>query len=185
LLSFYLKEKLDLKGELSLYGDIGSLAGIKITARSGDRYQVKETRWWACQLTNLITTGMAYYDYRTKITKCKMVVFGDYIEIYESGQGFVYNAPPPPKHHDRLNVERRADNLARTRNKIKRIVYANTTLNDKFITLTFDDKKNNGRQNTLKEGNRKFTLFIQRLRNSIGDFKYIGIPELVINTIII
>lgn len=124
-----------------------------------------------------MSKSKAFYDLQTKLGRYKAVLFGDYLEVYDFKRGFLYNVPPPNLSHERSKLERRSDNLAKTRNMIKRIVYANTTLRDKFVTLTFDDKKNNNRLNTIKEGNRKFTLFIQRLKNKIGKFKYIGIPE--------
>lgn len=59
--------------------------------------------------------------------------------------------------------------------KVSRIVQGNFSKKSKFLTLTFGD--NDFDINDLKETNKKFHLFITKLRNHYPELKYLAVPE--------
>jgi len=97
----------------------------------------------------------------------------DFLETYDYEKPFSYNLPPHISvRGNKLCEKKRVDSLARTRNTIKRIVYANSNKLDKFLTLTFKNEK------TLKEGNKCVGLFIKKLEYHTGNkYSYLAIPE--------
>lgn len=116
---------------------------------------------------------MPYLDHCVKFSNYRLIRYGDYIELYQYQKAFSYNLPPPPSNGERSYEKRRTDNLHRTQNTIRRLVYANTGgMNDTFITLTFKN------EHTIKGGNREFGRFIKNLQRAIGTkLQYIAIPE--------
>ncbi|MBL7058662.1 hypothetical protein ISS03_04965 [Patescibacteria group bacterium] len=114
---------------------------------------------------------MLPYEVRKKIVKS-----GKFIEIYEYGKPYWVGFPrlrrlrPAPKiQRDQEKI--RADNVNRTRKKIKRIVNSNPQLNC-FLTLTFAKEITE-----LKQANPIFNNFTKRMLNKYSNFEYLAVPE--------
>jgi len=69
-------------------------------------------------------------------------------------------------------VERSEYSLKRSKNRIRRLINANSDIFDKFITLTFAENEKN-----LDYCNYEFKKFIQRLKYNYKDLEYIVVVE--------
>lgn len=74
--------------------------------------------------------------------------------------------------NNKTKEEYSRSNSIRTRNMIRRLCLANFNNHSKFVTLTFAENVID-----LDQANREFKKFIQRMRYSYGDFKYIAVIE--------
>lgn len=115
--------------------------------------------------------------------KLKIVKSGEHLEVYEY-QKYMYRGYfKKPKHifvnhqmeisfpNENKEVERREDNLNRTKKSIKRLINSNPDM-IRFHTLTFAENLTN-----VKKANYKFKKFVQRLKYQYGDFKYLCVIE--------
>lgn len=111
----------------------------------------------------------------------KAIVTGHVIEIYE------YERMPilPSKKKDKKEldpddddkcddtiIKDRQNNMIKARNRLRRLITANFDENSKFITLTFKDNVTD-----VKQANKEFKKFIQRMRYRYNNFKYIAVIE--------
>lgn len=107
----------------------------------------------------------------------KVVVSGPFVEYYQYEKpyhiGFprLFRLKPSVRAKKPLQEVIRADNVRRARQKVRRLINANSDLK-KFMTLTF-----NSPVVDLPEGNKLFDIFIKRLRRLYPDLKYIAVPE--------
>lgn len=107
----------------------------------------------------------------------KLVVSGDFVEHYQYEKTYFVGFPrlftPKRVFKSKMTPQERirADNVRRTRQKVRRLINANKDLN-KFMTLTF-----NSPVVDLSTGNQLFDVFIKRLRRLYPDLKYIAVPE--------
>lgn len=121
-----------------------------------------------------------------KESNIRMVVSGDYVELYEYEKPYFYNWPPPRGGESGAppvsqgSPIRRADNLYRARRTIRRIIFANQSawLSEiKFFTFTF--KKN---VKTISEANKEWSKYTKRLNRSLqkrgfSSAKYLAVIE--------
>lgn len=72
------------------------------------------------------------------------------------------------------NIEyfRRSDSLARARQTVRRVIWCNLTPHTKFLTLTVKENVTD-----VKEFRRMFTTFLQAMRRSGYDLKYLYVLE--------
>jgi len=107
----------------------------------------------------------------------KLVISGDFVEHYQYEKNYFVGFPRlfSPTRFLRAKTtpqERiRADNVRRTRQKVRRLINSNKDLL-KFMTLTFDDPVID-----LASGNKLFDVFIKKMRRLYPDLKYIAVPE--------
>lgn len=106
----------------------------------------------------------------------KVVISGPMVEVYEfekgvttgfRGRGGRPKALKPP------NIQQRRQTLNRARKAIQRLSFANFDINDKFITLTLSET-----QPSIKQANKDFKHFIQKLHYRFGDFRYLAVLQL-------
>lgn len=120
--------------------------------------------------------GKVIQKYNTKV-----IVYGEYYEIYKYENNIIKNKKT--KHITRKRTKegsRSSFSLNRTRNTVRRLVSANFTNQSTFITLTFAENVQD-----IAEANRKFRLFIRRLRKylreqgdyAVDNFKYLTVIE--------
>lgn len=114
-----------------------------------------------------------------KKTNTKIIVCGDYIEVYEYARPLYWGFQNKPQIHQSTttNLERTDLSINRSRQKLYKIIMSN--LDDKqlyknlFVTLTF--KKN---IIDIKKANYEFKKFIQRFYTFMGKkYKYITVIE--------
>lgn len=106
--------------------------------------------------------------------RCKVVVSGDIVEMY------FYKVPivcgNKRKHkiikNSREEQEKRNDNLYRSRQNIRRIVWSNQSLYTKFVTLTYAKTTLD-----IKKVRRDITTFVQGMRRCGYDMKYLYVLE--------
>lgn len=113
----------------------------------------------------------------------KVIISGQYVEFYEYERPYTVGKPRKPRqprqnHPSRFALLKvkpidqiRADNLLRTKKKIKRLVNSNQDLN-KFLTLTFGENISD-----WNFANHEFKKFIQRVCRRFPEFKYVAVPE--------
>lgn len=113
------------------------------------------------------------FDKQVKFSNCKLVVYGDYLDLYIYGRKIPYNNPPMRSLRvSTIKNERRNDNVNNAKSKLRRLVLANSNAYGciiKFLTLTFKDEIFD-----VKVANKFFTSFIQRFRYhfNVNDLKY-------------
>lgn len=104
----------------------------------------------------------------------KIIVSGNVIEVYQMDRAPRNSEGKLEKNEnaeDRV-LEGRKNSTRRARNTFRRLCLANFSNHSKFITLTF---KNDVRD--VKQANKEYKKFIQRLRYHYKAFKYITVIE--------
>lgn len=107
----------------------------------------------------------------------KCVISGDIVEFYK------YSIPircDYVRSHSIFKIkpdsnegyERRIDNLARARQNVRRIIWANLTPHTKFLTLTVKDNITE-----VKAFKRMFTTFLQAMKRKGYDLEYLYVLE--------
>lgn len=105
----------------------------------------------------------------------KVVVSGSVIEVYQ------YDKPPllrkgqietEDEEKEDRTLERRKQTAREARNMVRRLVLSNFDNGSKFITLTFAEDIQD-----VREANKVFKKFIQRMRYKYGQFKYVAVIE--------
>lgn len=110
----------------------------------------------------------------------KVMITGNLVEQWE------YKYPhlasnKGKKHHPERSDEYYADSLSNTRNTIRTLIAGNfsrpSSIRPKFITLTFKNTKKFDVSN-LSDCNDRHQIFIKKMQQEFGNFKYVMIPEL-------
>lgn len=115
-------------------------------------------------------------------TYLKVIVTGHVIEVYEyeklpslpggkKDKTSVFDFDLEKANYDNT-LQDRKNNMQKARNRLRRLITANFNENSKFITLTFKDNLRD-----VKQANKDFKKFIQRLRYRYGSFKYAAVIE--------
>lgn len=110
--------------------------------------------------------------------KEKVVISGRYVETYKYEVPYYVGFPRLRRLKPFVSVRKadknklRADNIRRTKQKIRRLVNSNEKFFKKFITLTYSENCQD-----LEKANKDFNNFIKRLRRIYPDLKYIAVPE--------
>lgn len=113
---------------------------------------------------------------KTFVTE-KCVISGNKIEFYK------YQLPIQCDYKRRHNIiklkvpddeeyQRRDDNLSRSRQTVRRIIWCNLTSHTKFLTLTVKDNITD-----VKEFRRMFTTFLQSMKRNGYDLEYLYVLE--------
>jgi len=116
----------------------------------------------------------------------KIVVSGHVLEVYEytdtiwrglkSQEKRVSPAKISPEDMDEIILAEKLDSRGksniRARNTLRRLALANFSNKSKFLTLTFKENETD-----LEGANKQFKKFIRKLRNELGDFKYLAVIE--------
>lgn len=109
----------------------------------------------------------------------KAVISGQKIEFYKYSLPIlcdykrnpnILNIKIKPDSDD--NYERRSDSLARARQNVRRIIWANLTPHTKFLTLTVKDNITD-----VKVFKRMFTTFLQAMKRQGFDLSYVYVLE--------
>lgn len=113
----------------------------------------------------------------------KVTQKGKYFEVFKSQRPIFYNFDQEKSSRSsiqnidpekaRINKER---NAYRSKRKVIDLAMCNFTEKDKFLTLTYDDLQNFDIK-SIKESNKRFTLFIRRLRRKYPILKYLAVIE--------
>ncbi len=120
---------------------------------------------------------------KTKFYRNKVTQKGKYFEVFESERLIFYNFPS--SNSGRPNTQsvdpekarvNKARNAYRSKRKVIDLAMCNFTEKDKFLTLTYDDLQNFDIKN-IQESNKRFTLFIRRLRRRYPALKYLAAIE--------
>jgi len=120
--------------------------------------------------------------YYHKVTKK-----GRYVELFESERPTFYNFTvkassfPAIQELDQEKIKEKKErnrkrNAYRSKSKVIDLAMCNFTEKDKFLTLTYDGLQNFDIKN-IKESNKRFTLFIRKLRRMNPNLKYIAVIE--------
>jgi hypothetical protein len=104
-----------------------------------------------------------------EVTKTEKEVFYDFDPLPKSGGGIKKANPEQAK----INRKR---NAYRSKRKFIDLCQTNFGVNDKFLTLNFADGLGFDVKN-VDECNKRFSLFIRRLRNFYKKLKYIAVIE--------
>jgi len=112
-----------------------------------------------------------------KKTFFRYIQFGPISEMYIYEKPIFYNFPPlrTDSGSEKIADSRRSDNLSKARQKINRLVVANTNWNEcapRFVTFTF--AKN---IDSLKEANIYWQQFIRKFKTRYPKIKYLGVIE--------
>ena len=119
---------------------------------------------------------------KRKNTYLKVIATGSVFEIYEYEKMPVL--PSQKKKNKKESDDKycdiefdntltdRQNNMHKSRNNFRRLVTANFDAGSKFITLTFRDDITD-----VKEANKEFKKYIQRMRYRYGDFKYANVIQ--------
>lgn len=138
---------------------------------------------WCDSGTRLITnimpiTTMNLDQKLIQKSRQRLIISGNTFELYQYENPYLYNLPPLPR-GDRTSPTRprprRADNLYRARQRIRRLIASNTGIYGeklKFITYTF--KKN---ITDLGEANKLWTQYQKKMRRTFGTLKYLCVVE--------
>lgn len=123
----------------------------------------------------IVTTLVSTYD--IKIVKC-----GDYMQVYyykdkklkKKEVNDLDLKKSRPRHSSTHEIENRIEdrNIIRSKLQCQRIAKANMNEWKTFITLTFADNITD-----IKQANKRFRYFIDKVQRVKKDFKYLGIPE--------
>jgi len=123
---------------------------------------------------NLVEHGQNTYK--------KLIVTGHVLEVYEYEKMPVLPSNKKQNKNDKkidldlVNFDNtltdRKNNIQKSRNNFRRLITANFDENSKFITLTFKDNLKD-----VKQANKEFKKFIQRLRYRYKGFKYAAVVE--------
>jgi hypothetical protein len=124
---------------------------------------------------------MKTYDQKLiKKTNKKLVISGDFIELYTFERPLFYNFSQESQERIEREVqseERRFSSIKRSRDQIRRLCNANCFFysdhRPKFLTLTFRDNITD-----LKQARKYYRLFNQKLQYRYPDTKYLGVPEI-------
>ena len=109
--------------------------------------------------------------------KTKVVKSGNYVEFFKYEKpvtrGFSRSKRENPRElSEKEKIENRKASLRRSRDKIRRLIYGNKSLNRTF-ELTFKENITD-----LRKANKEFRNFIKRLKYYYGDdLKYIAVVE--------
>jgi len=114
-----------------------------------------------------------------KSSKYRLIVSGNFYELYKYEQPYFYNKSPSVSESLYLEkqnlLERREDNLFSCRQKVRRLINSNVGMysqRSKFITYTFKHNETN-----LKNANKLWQLYQKKLRYRFGDIKYLLVVE--------
>lgn len=114
------------------------------------------------------------------ITRHKLVKSGNMLEIYKFEHPIRYGHKSRKTHGKRKKSKRseeyRSRSIIRAVNKVRRLIHLNFTEKDKFITLTFDNKRSFDIDN-LESCLPYYQKFIRKLRAWYSDLAYITVPE--------
>lgn len=125
------------------------------------------------------------YDYTSRINfdnaerTFKIVISGHVVEVYEYNDsvkkenGYVKNHKWTDEEKERQNVKR---SRTRTMTTFRRLALSNFNNNSIFLTLTFADTDDLDIKD-VEHTNKEFKKFIQRMRRTYGDFKYLAVIE--------
>lgn len=118
----------------------------------------------------------------------KLVVFGDYCEVYKYEKKILQGVVKPKKLKvEKMEIEnegkpkgRYAHSLNRTRNKVRRLIASNFHKRNRFVTLTFAE--NLGDIRIANTCFKKFIRFLRHYIESQGEFpiekfKYLAVIE--------
>jgi len=134
-----------------------------------------------------IVNGLKTIDQKLiKSSKIRLVIAGDFFELYSYDQPYHYNWPPCPRPfrgqiEDKVIIEseeqgRRESNLHACRQRIRRLVQANAGKYgqiSKFITFTFKENETN-----ISRANAEFRKFTKRLNYDWKiKVKYLAVVE--------
>jgi hypothetical protein len=111
-----------------------------------------------------------------KKTHKKLVISGDFIELYTFEKPLFYNHEPHNTLNEKNNQnERSFQSIKRSRDNIRRLCNANINKQHKpkFLTLTFKEEITD-----LKEARKYFSTFIKKYRYKHGDLQYLGVAEI-------
>jgi len=112
----------------------------------------------------------------TKFSKKRLILYGEYAEIYTYQKGYIYNFQQKNvyKTFGESQQSKSESALARTRQAIYRLIECNKQpRRNTFLTLTFAKNIKD-----LKMANRDFSKFIMRLNFYLGyRTKYLAVPE--------
>ena len=119
------------------------------------------------------------YEKNGQQTYIKAIVTGHVIEIYEyekmpalpSEKNGKKETDPNGNEYDNTLFNRQ-NNMNKARNNLRRLITANFDEHSKFVTLTFKDNITD-----VKQANKEFKKFIQRMRYRYKGFKYIAVVE--------
>jgi len=116
-----------------------------------------------------------------KQSSVRLVISGKTYEMYHYERPYFYNFPAYKKisgsfhSHSSAQPERRRDNLAVARQKIRRIINANNNQygeKTKFITYTFKENIKD-----LKKANKIWTEYCKKFKYRYGKIKYVAVVE--------
>lgn len=102
----------------------------------------------------------------------KAIISGDVVEViaYEKGSFFGMECKSPGK---RKSVNSKIDyNIQRTKKRLRRLINANVTGNDLFVTLTYADNMQD-----VVQAKNDFKRFIERLKRKGYVMKYVYVIE--------
>lgn len=102
----------------------------------------------------------------------KAIVSGDVVEVisYEKGNYFGFESKANGK--KKSDNKKRSDNLNQTKKKLRRLINANVTGNDLFLTLTYKDNMCD-----VSQGKKDFKVFIKAMKRKGYDLKYVYVVE--------
>lgn len=113
----------------------------------------------------------------------KVTQKGKYFEVFKSQRPIFYhfdqkqyNGLPAPSIDPEKAKINKARNAYRSKRKVIDLAMCNFTEKDKFLTLTYNDLQNFDIKN-IQESNKRFTLFIRRLRRRYSILKYLAVIE--------
>ena len=132
----------------------------------------------------IIQTKLKKYD--VKVIDC-----GDYKQVYFYNKKFYKSMNQPfddlelSKKRNEKEIIRKSRglseieerNIVRSKLQVQRLIKSNMHLFKTFITLTFDQNKNDIDINDIKEANKKFNIFRTYIKKIKSDFLYVCVPE--------
>lgn len=128
------------------------------------------------ELYTLLDCRNISHENKPFISNVKAIISGSHVELYIQDRGILigsqsYKVPKrgsANKERKKINKKKSA---TRAKNNLRRKLNANFNNRSKFLTLTFNDYQDFD-INSIDECNKKFDLFIKRLRYRYGFFKY-------------
>ena len=107
---------------------------------------------------------------------CKIIISGSIIEVTEYEKLHV-NGFQGDREGDGLNKEENYNSTKRQRRcKVRQLICENFDEGSKFVTLTFRDTEEFDIKN-VKECNKKFKQFVQRMKYRYPEFLYVAVIE--------
>ncbi len=114
---------------------------------------------------------------------CKVTQKGKYFEVFKSQRPIFYhfdqkqyNGLPAQNIDPEKAKINKARNAYKSKRKVIDLAMCNFTEKDKFLTLTYNDLQNFDIKN-IQESNKRFALFIRRLRRRYSILKYLAVIE--------